>query len=66
VEQFRIVSGTFASPRGVYVYAYEQDISGATTDEGFFFCPSQTHDASFTAVADVAAYRGHATCTSAL
>lgn len=63
---FRIAVKTHAEPRGVYVYAYQQSTSAATTDEGLFFCTDGTADVGFSTFADVAAFRAATTCTSQL
>ena len=43
-HKFKLGAATFAQPRGVYVYAYEQAIGASTSDEGFFFCAPTTTD----------------------
>ena len=63
---FRIAVKTHAEPRGVYVYAYEQQASAATTDEGLFFCTDGDYDADFGSIADVATFRADANCISQL
>lgn len=66
-QHFRLAVKSFANPRGIFLYMYEQTTGASTTDEGFFFCPNVAAN-PFTVAApytSVAALRASpATCTA--